>query len=92
MPDFNIEHYYACEDTKYFSIKIGEYTITHDNYNDWHCTCLGFKYSKGKKPCKHIIEARSKKCSWNQYIDGGEPVSGKCPKCGGPIIGIKVAV
>lgn len=97
MPDLNIENYYVCEQAVSFYCKIGDYQVSYDN--GWSCGCTGFKF---RKTCKHVKEAQEKRCTWNQYIDGGEPVKVErsedftfglaCPKCGEPISVIRVGV
>lgn len=55
------------------------------------CTCPGFKFGKGIE-CKHIKLAKPQFCGWHQQHDGGEPKDRKCPKCGGPVSGVRCAV
>jgi hypothetical protein len=53
--------------------------------------------------CLHYYEWRTREddflkpdCTWNQDIDGGEPVRRgsklRCPKCGGNVVAYRVAV
>lgn len=57
---------------------------------DWSCSCPGYQ-KRGGVYCKHIILVRNTshenggRCGWQQFIEGGEPKNGKCPRCGGEI-------
>ena len=57
------------------------------------CNCPGFKF---RKICKHVIQASSEACFWNQQVHGGEPIEKNgehfCPKCGSRVRSVKVAV
>jgi len=74
------------------------YTVTfdalshkrHDVVCDFSCTCQAYKF--GKKYCKHIEAVKGDRCGWHQQFDGGEAINGKCPQCGGEIVGIVVGV
>lgn len=55
------------------------------------CTCPGFKFGKGAE-CKHIKEVKHKFCGWHEQHDGGSAVNGKCPNCGGEVVGVRCAV
>jgi len=54
----------------------------------WSCTCAGFRrrYRPRGQYCKHIKEAQKAHCGWDGMVDGGEPVDGKCPRCGAPVV------
>lgn len=61
----------------------------HEVQYDWSCTCPAYQKRKGY--CKHIILVKNTsfenggRCNWQQFIEGGEPKDGKCPRCGGEI-------
>ena len=38
------------------------------------------------------LDTEAPVCTWDQMHDGGEPVDGRCPKCGGPITGMGYGV
>jgi hypothetical protein len=42
--------------------------------------------------CRHVKQVRHERCGWSQQHNGGAPVNGKCPKCGGDIEAVMVAV
>lgn len=91
MPDLIPTPYRYCNSVENFSIQVasskgGNYTVTHGNtpmgpyQYGLGCECMGFKY-RGK--CQHIETAKLEFCGWDAYIDGGEAIDGKCPKCQG---------
>ena len=93
MHDLTTEYYYHCQTAEEFSRVItgssgSQYLVVygktpHGPYeHDWSCNCKGFQF-RGK--CKHIEVAKKLHCGWFQFSDGGEPVNGKCPNCGGDI-------
>jgi hypothetical protein len=55
------------------------------------CTCAAFKFGGGKE-CKHIKAVKDQRCGWHGQFDSGEAKDGKCPKCGGPVVGVMCAV
>lgn len=57
---------------------------------DYTCTCLAFKFGKGKR-CKHIESVSANRCGWNGTLDIVEHVD-ECPDCGGPVESLEVAV
>lgn len=72
-----------------------DYVVTFDR-GEWHCPCKGFKYSKDQN-CRHVIAAKHVKCTHGFDAVSGSPSNdwtedGKCPECGGPTTGIRVAV
>lgn len=94
MPDLTIEYYYHCLSAEHFETMVqgsgenkycviyGKMTSGNPFEHDWGCNCKGFQFN-GK--CKHIAIAKERQCGWYQFIDGGEPVNGKCPECQGDI-------
>lgn len=70
------------------------------------CDCRAFKYSdEENKHCKHIDRTFKEGCFWNpqwyeggtrtmrpEYITGSTIQGSKCPGCGGPTIGVRIAV
>jgi len=96
MPDFTIECHWRCA-TSTFSGNVGGYTQTYlpMSYGgyEWTCTCKSYKFHKGpEKTCKHIQEHEKTLCTWDAFFDGGEPIDGKCPRCGGPVEMQRIAV
>lgn len=72
-----------------------------------HCSCPAYQYSKEQPAhCKHIDRVFRNGCFWNpQWHEGGpiklRPVAYNrapeeqlepCPHCGGPTIGVRIAV
>ncbi len=62
---------------------------------NWHCECPAFKFGKGKE-CKHIEAVKEEHCGYGWGAACGSPandwVDGKCPKCGGKVVPVKVAI
>lgn len=103
MPDLTIECFWMCETCESWETKVAgskpgtQYTVrfgmvfdpeqTYDY--DYECDCLAGKH--GKK-CRHIALAKPSHCQWHGAYDAGEVVDDKCPKCGGPVRGVSVAV
>lgn len=101
MPDLTIENRWVCKSALYFEREVEgtgtTYTVLFTRTPQgpyaygWRCTCKAFQYGKGK-PCKHIERVKAERCGWHQEHDGGEPVDGKCPKCGGNVTTVQVGV
>ena len=53
------------------------------------CTC---KAGEHGRLCRHVKEVRNERCGWSQQHNGGTLVNGKCPKCGGDVEAVMVAV
>ena len=76
------------------------YTVTFERLPEateygYTCTCKGFKY---RGECRHIkkVVALERRCAWNETLEIGlEPVVDGdgdrwCPRCGGPVVAVKV--
>ena len=68
-------------------------------HKDWSCTCPDFVLRKQPKGlyCKHIEAQKDARCAWNKELEPFVTVGhalGKpcCPRCGGPVEAIQVAV
>lgn len=74
--------------------KILDHRITEAEYG-WTCECKRFEFHP-REQCKHInkIVAEGRRCAWNSEMTPGgpDPVDGRCPKCGGPVLPFRVAV
>jgi hypothetical protein len=58
--------------------------------HDWWCECMGFKT---RKSCKHVDEAKQKRCGWNKHLEPYQmPEDRKCPDCGEELDFVPVAV
>jgi len=89
MPDFNIECHYVCDGIGSAG-NVGGYHQSLENVPYcgpcWVCSCKAFQFQKkpvSERSCKHLEEFHRTRCTWEQIHDGGEPIDGKCPKCGG---------
>ena len=102
MPDFNTVTYARCSNLSKTPEVAGSkgkvYFVSNPRYApDWQCTCPSFKFKKadkfGAKPyCKHIKMVLAK-CTWDQFLDAGEPTEDdKCPCCGEPVEYYRAAV
>ena len=99
----DIETFWMCRSNLGWETKVPssdgktEYTVAFeqtpkgDCEYGFTCTCPRFKF-KPNEECKHIKSAKSAFCGWHQQHDGGEPVEGKCPECGGEVTGVRCAV
>ena len=101
MPDFITQVMYCCESIngpKTANIGGYEQTNLFCERVEPDCTCPAYKFGPrdefGKIPCRHIEKAQSEVCGWAQLI-GPEKKRGDadiCPRCGGPVALVKVAV
>lgn len=59
----------------------------------WICTCKGYQH---RYTCRHQGEAQAKACFAGREAYNGDQgldrAATECPKCGGPVTSIKVAV
>lgn len=102
MPDLTIEYHVQCAGmTGVFHFGGYEQTGLFQE-NRWPaCTCRAYQFAKrtmnfgGRMvppPCKHIEAAQKNACQYHSMIDGAPEVEGVCPKCGGPLEVVRVAV
>lgn len=107
MPDLNIECRSWCKSNedwekqvlgskgKTYTVKFGQLPSGAEYSHGFTCDCEAYKFGQGK-PCKHILAVKDQKCDWNHEacMGSGEdrPANGKCPKCGGEISVIRIAV
>jgi hypothetical protein len=100
MADLSIEYFYQCVERGNVCRKFpkskgeGNWVVEWTNYGyngpHWHCSCPRFKYHKH---CKHVKQVEAEyNCCWHQQFDGGEPVNGKCPQCGGEVKAVACGV
>ena len=94
MPDLTPIPFAHCQTAESWSLEVEgsrgkTYTVTWDRHShrnrwdvqyDYSCTCESYRY-KGGAYCKHILKAKGSHCNWQQFMDGGQPVDGKCPNC-----------
>ncbi len=96
----NYDHCLSAEnwETQVASSKTGAtYTVRWDNHShknrnvqrDWSCNCMSYSTRPGY--CKHIEQIRSMslqdggRCGWMAFLDGGEAIDSKCPRCSGDV-------
>ncbi len=102
MPDFTIENHVQCAGMSAVFHE-GGYEQTDVFYeNRWPaCTCAAYKFGKrtinfgGRMVppfCKHIQAVHKTACQYHSMIDGAPEVEDVCPKCGGPLEAVRVAV
>jgi len=100
LPDLTIENRTVCETCTSFATRVpgskGEVHIvaygwspTSECQYDWTCSCPAFKFRR--KPCKHIEIAKPQRCGWNADFSSMEGHQ-ECPKCGGPVEVLRIAV
>lgn len=105
MPDLVTEFYFHCASAESWATQVAgsgsnTYTVRwgwghkaqHEVQHDWSCDCPAYRHKPGY--CKHIqhVIARNLRCGWMQFEDGGAPVDGKCPNCGGAVTAMGWAV
>lgn len=107
MPDLSIECHSWCATNESWERKVlgskgKTYTVRFealprgaDCSHGFTCECEAFRFGGGK-PCKHIKAVEGERCAWNFEACMGSseprPANGKCPKCGGELRGIRIAV
>lgn len=110
MTDMTVNTYRWCATNEAFNVMLAGsgpsnaptsyYKVTYGAQNkgpysiNWHCECKAFRFGKGKE-CKHIIKAKTMKCSHGFGAVCGSPeafpIPTVCPKCGGPTAVVQVA-
>lgn len=63
--------------------------LTVENY--WACGAYVEAVRTGPR-LRKMLKMKLPKCQWNQYNDAGEPVNGKCPRCGGTLTVLRYGV
>lgn len=103
MPDFTIEYHVQCAGMRAVFHEGGyEQTSVFEERMWPTCTCKSYQFATrgwtnfgGRKvpnPCKHIDALQKSQCQYHSMIDGQPEVEGICPKCGGPLEVVTVAV
>lgn len=104
MGDLNIETMYMCRSNEHWQRKVegskgAVHTVSFGRHGHkdqtcvmgYSCTCPAFKYRPGD--CKHIKAVKGQRCGWHQQMDGGAPTKrGRCPRCNGEVVAIRVGV
>lgn len=107
MPNLTIEVAWTCMSNFFFeTVVVGSnearylvswgplFAADRDSEYGWSCECKGFKY---RGTCRHIDDAKTKRCGWNGTLEptleaskrDGEPC---CPKCGLDVQAVRVGV
>ena len=95
--DFSILVESERDPAKKYRVTYGNLSILFGGNNiaaehGWVCTCPSYQNNNGPvkgpagiRKCKHIIANEEKRCGWNQFLHGGDPVlvDGvyRCPTC-----------
>lgn len=107
MPDLTIESFAWCKSNTHWTRQVAGskgkvYTVVYGQLprgsqysHGYSCDCEAFRFGGGK-PCKHIKAVEHERCAWNADAVCGSsepyPPNGKCPKCGGELSGVRVAI
>lgn len=96
MPDLNTETYWCCVSVRNWQAMIDGHRVAWEqmppsaNYGfGMVCDCKGFKF---RRKCRHAEKAEGMRCGWQQFVHGGEPADGRCPKCRGEVTAERYAV
>ena len=104
MSDLTVKDSVWCRSNVHWERKVpgsdGEfYTVVYGQTNrgtcshGYTCDCKVFQYNGF---CNHIKAVQVFRCAWNveAAMGSGEPypANGKCPKCGGELVGLRVMV
>ena len=98
----DIVQMYQCRSNSTFETKVtgskgDEYTVRFGRVHgqkyshNYTCDC---KAGEHGRLCRHVkqVQRQQLRCGWSQQHNGGAPKDGKCPKCGGKIEAVMVAV
>ena len=96
MPDFTTESFWCCETARHWQGEVeghlvywGPLPSSASVGYGMICDCKGFKF---RKTCRHVLAAEKLRCGWQEFVEGGEPVNGRCPKCGCEVTAEQYAV
>ena len=96
MPDFNIESHWCCSTARHWQATVDGHRVAWEplppSANVGYglvCDCKGYKF---RRTCRHVVQAESMRCGWQAFVHGGEPVDGRCPRCGGEVTAESYAV
>lgn len=96
MPDFKTQAFWCCETERGWQGTIDGHVVRWERLAPparvqfgFTCDCKGYQF---RKSCRHIKAAETMRCGWNQFVHGGEPIDGRCPKCGGEVTAENYAV
>jgi hypothetical protein len=73
--------------------RIYDHRITQADYG-YTCECKAFEFHPSRE-CKHIIEAKGKRCAWNEEmatccVPDSRADQHSCPSCGGTVVSFTV--
>jgi hypothetical protein len=106
MSDLTVKDSVWCRSNEHWERKVAGsngkvYTVVYGKTDrgtyshGYTCDCKAFQYGIDRV-CKHIKAVQGERCAWNveAAMGSGEPypANGKCPKCGGELVGLRVMV
>lgn len=96
MSDFTTESFWCCTTVRHWQANIDGHRVAWESLPPsadvgygFVCDCKGYQF---RRTCRHIKAAESMRCGWQEFVEGGEPVDGRCPKCGGEVTAERYAV
>jgi hypothetical protein len=96
MPDFTIETHWCCQTAREWSGTVDGHSVHWGQLPPsaavgygFVCDCKGYQF---RKTCRHVKAAESLRCGWQAFAHGGQPIDGKCPRCGGAVTAERYAV
>lgn len=100
MGDMTIEYMQMCgsiDGPKSFNIRGYEQHGLFSERSTPACSCPAYKFCKvadgQARVCKHLRQIESEACHWHQqYSMELQEEPGRCPRCGGETVTVRVAV
>jgi hypothetical protein len=96
MPDLTIENHWLCQTARDWIATVEGHSVSWGTMPPragygygFRCDCKGFRF---RGTCRHVKAAEPLRCGWEAFTHGGQPIGGKCPRCGGPVTAEAYAV